>query len=271
MLGGKNTQSHGYTIVETLIFLAVSGMMFIMAAYFVDGKYEQVQFRTDVRTFSAAIAKVSNDASDGRYPSNSILKCNTGAQTLVQGTNNSCIFLGETFFVDKSLASGANTFATKSIAGVRLSGALDVGTLEAASPSFLGGSEVKGQSLGSLNIVQMCEVLANAPFTHSESYAFAALLNLNGDVPAAGHDQSGAETRAALYGYSPSFVAGLVGGPLTSQLHSLASPNGYLLSTVDIYVSDTKKFADIHIDGNNGFSVSTRYIDSSAVPAAGAC
>lgn len=58
-------RSGGYTIVETMIFLAVTGMMFASAMIFVSGQQQKTEFNQSVRNFTADLQSLINDVSTG--------------------------------------------------------------------------------------------------------------------------------------------------------------------------------------------------------------
>ncbi len=96
----------GYTIIETLIFLAVTSGLFIIAVSFMNGKQSRVQFDQAVRDFDSNLQDVINDTATGYYPNNSVT-CVSVDNTdtpptflpaggpVVQGINGGCIFLGK--------------------------------------------------------------------------------------------------------------------------------------------------------------------------------
>jgi prepilin-type N-terminal cleavage/methylation domain-containing protein len=101
MKGGKRHQ--GYTIVEVMVVLAVSGVMFVIAASFVSGKQAKTAFNQGVTTLASDIQGNIESVVDGQY-TDIPLSCsiNAGApRTLsftsgtAQGTNPACTFLGE--------------------------------------------------------------------------------------------------------------------------------------------------------------------------------
>lgn len=93
----------GYTILEVLIFVAVSSLIFIYTMAAIGGKQQEVQFSQSTREFEAKIRDVINDVSTGYYPSNEKISCqvvagvvqiiNSDNQKL--GTNNLCIYAGK--------------------------------------------------------------------------------------------------------------------------------------------------------------------------------
>lgn len=124
MRGGKNKQPPGYTIVEVLIVLAVSGMMFLIATLFISGKQAVTQFSAGTREFATDMQAVSGQVTDGQY-SDIPFTCTPGASSLAfavqasatQGTNSNCIFLGKLVHFD-GVTSG--NYQILPLAGSRL-------------------------------------------------------------------------------------------------------------------------------------------------------
>ncbi len=103
MKGGKTPlKTKGYTIVEVMIVLAVSGMMFVMAATFINGKQQKTAFNQGTNELGSRIQKVADDVTNGHY-SDVPLSCPiTGGQATAsydssssQGTQSKCVFLGK--------------------------------------------------------------------------------------------------------------------------------------------------------------------------------
>lgn len=97
---GRNS---GYTIVETLIFLAVSGAMFVMAMVLINGRQAKTEFSNAVREFQIAASDIINNVSTGYYTDTNNFTCatgNTGAPVISAsgssrlGENVGCIYLG---------------------------------------------------------------------------------------------------------------------------------------------------------------------------------
>ncbi len=94
----------GYTIIEVLIFMAVSGFMFAIAASFISGKQSKSEFKQGMSAINSDIQAVINDVGNGFYPSNSDFSCTagpTGEPVITpnpsneQGTNKDCVFGGK--------------------------------------------------------------------------------------------------------------------------------------------------------------------------------
>lgn len=98
-------RSGGYTILEVLIFIAVSGVMFVGAMIAIGGRQSEVQFSQSVREFEAKIRDIINDVSTGYYPTNDTVSCYldiatdqieiTSSSNEQLGTNDDCIYIGK--------------------------------------------------------------------------------------------------------------------------------------------------------------------------------
>jgi WD40 repeat protein len=95
----------GYTLVEVIIFLAVSGALLVAASTLIVGRQDKVRFSQAVVEFEEKISDALNDASTGYFPSNSDFSCDidasgrarltSGSGNSEQGSNNECIFAGK--------------------------------------------------------------------------------------------------------------------------------------------------------------------------------
>ena len=65
MNGGKRPL--GYTIIEVMIVLAVSGVMFIIAASFISGKQESTAFTEGANEFASQLQQTIAEVADGQY------------------------------------------------------------------------------------------------------------------------------------------------------------------------------------------------------------
>ena len=131
MKGGK--QPLGYTIVEVMIVLAVSGVMFIIAANFVSGKQAKIAFNQGVNTMASNIQSTIEDAVDGRYSDIPINCAVNGAGSRYlsfstagggQGSRQSCVYLGKLyhFVVNRpGTPDNRNNYEIFDLAGAKLS------------------------------------------------------------------------------------------------------------------------------------------------------
>ena len=87
--------------MEVMIFLAISGFMFIIAAAFISGKQSKAEFKQGMNDVASQIQQVINYVGNGFYPSaNFTCTPNSGGPTFnsgsnPQGTNQGCILLGQ--------------------------------------------------------------------------------------------------------------------------------------------------------------------------------
>ncbi|HEY1645513.1 MAG TPA: hypothetical protein VGF75_03960 [Candidatus Saccharimonadales bacterium] len=63
----RPTTGAGFTIVETMIFLAISGLMFVFAISSMSGKQQQTEFQTSVDTLKSDLNLVLSDVSNGNF------------------------------------------------------------------------------------------------------------------------------------------------------------------------------------------------------------
>lgn len=96
----------GYTIIEVLIFVAVSGFIFVYAVGSISGQQRRVQFSQSTREFEQKIKDIMNDVTTGYYPSSDQLLCAvvSGRPSLSQqpassfttiGSNSECLNVGK--------------------------------------------------------------------------------------------------------------------------------------------------------------------------------
>lgn len=105
MNGGKNSKPHsfGYTIIEVLLFVAISGFMFVVAAIFINGKQANAEFKQSVNSANTLVNTTINDVTNGFYPPAQNTKCDTSSGRpklttgggVEQGANLSCVFMGK--------------------------------------------------------------------------------------------------------------------------------------------------------------------------------
>lgn len=144
----KRARSSGFTIVEVMIVLAVTGLLFLSAASLISGKVDQTEFDQSVRSAQQQVQDTINEVSSGSFPDSSNFSCSQNGSTIVvtmltqsqQGTNNGCIFLGKVI----QFGVGANQDQTviSTIAGAQKnsSGTQEVTSLSTADPTILAAS-----------------------------------------------------------------------------------------------------------------------------------
>jgi prepilin-type N-terminal cleavage/methylation domain-containing protein len=92
----------GFTIIETLIVIAVSAAMLMSAIMLVAGQQRKVEFTQSAQDIRSVIEQVIAETSSGYYPNNGNFSCTATASnitiesppTAAQGSSDRCIFLG---------------------------------------------------------------------------------------------------------------------------------------------------------------------------------
>lgn len=113
----------GYTILEVMIFFAITSVMLVSALAIFNNQQERTRFTQALREADADIRGVMNEVASGYYPSSASLSCSftgvvtpyartTGGQG--QGTSENCVVLG------KSIQFGGTNMRVHTIVGRRL-------------------------------------------------------------------------------------------------------------------------------------------------------
>jgi type II secretory pathway pseudopilin PulG len=219
--GGK--KSAGFTIVETIIVLAVSAGLAASALLLVSGKQNKTQFQVAANNFKQQLEQIINETANGFYPSNNDFQCDgTGATPVIstgtnkQGTNSSCIFLGKAMaFGIGSTGAKADAFTALPLVAKRFKAGTttDVATFADARPTALasgnnvghqtGGVE-KGVNYTTANGLSL--VYSRTPTTvsttASKTYAVLAFAyDLTDYAPAADGTLNSAVQKLNLYSY----------------------------------------------------------------------
>jgi len=164
--------SRAFTIIEVLIVLAVTGLLFVSAAVLIAGRRQQTEFNQAIRQVQSQIQQVINDVATGYFPNTNSFQCAAGPSGPVltsgsgteQGANSGCIFVGKAmqFAVVSTSPQQFNTFT---IAGLqKTSSGAEVSTLAQAQPKAISPNTtqpnipditVTDQLLGGLTVVDM--------------------------------------------------------------------------------------------------------------------
>lgn len=99
----KRSDSGGFTIVETLIVLTVTGVLFVSLAGVIRGQQAKASFRSSVTDVTTQIQSYISEVSTGYYPKNDNFRCLTAGgniilvnnQTSQLGSNQNCTYLGQ--------------------------------------------------------------------------------------------------------------------------------------------------------------------------------
>ncbi len=93
----------GFTIVEVMIVLAVTGIMFVSAVVLINGRQNKTEFTTAINNLQQQLQQIINETVSGYYPNQGTFTCqgnSTGPVTFTgtatkQGANGGCIFMGK--------------------------------------------------------------------------------------------------------------------------------------------------------------------------------
>lgn len=115
----------GYTIVEVMIFLAVSSLLFVMIALTFSGRQARTEFSVAAREMESRLLDIANDVSTGYYSKTADFTCAVGSDGApvftstpqTQGTNKDCIFIGRAIQFD--FQGDDMSYVVYSIAGAR--------------------------------------------------------------------------------------------------------------------------------------------------------
>lgn len=84
----------GFTIVEVLVVVAVTGALFVSVVLLVAGRQQKAQFEQAVNNITAQIETAINETQSG-YPGETLGCRNTGSTYTTTSPDSSCIFLGK--------------------------------------------------------------------------------------------------------------------------------------------------------------------------------
>lgn len=121
----KPQKQLGFTVVETLVVLAVTSGLFIISAVVIDGRQNKTDFQIGTRAIQQQLQQIINETASGYYPNNGNIRCSvpmagpnvditSGATAL--GQNSDCIFAGKTIVFN---AANPDTYSVYSLAGRR--------------------------------------------------------------------------------------------------------------------------------------------------------
>ena len=125
----KKGMESGFTIIEVMVVLAVSGAILLAAIYLVGGRQNDTEFTQAINDIQSQIQETINDTINGYYPYSASFQCSTSGApgNTGQGTSGSisgaCTFVGKAlqFGVLKGDGSGNHTnpeqYETYTIAG----------------------------------------------------------------------------------------------------------------------------------------------------------
>jgi hypothetical protein len=264
--------SKGYTIVEVLIFLAISGILLASAMLLISGKQNTTEFNQKMRDTKSKIDDWLNDVSTGftgGSPDNQHCQVVGGRPQVQAGApgpnyNPDCVFLGKALLFNTNSASNNNILAY-SVFGCRLNPCGSTGTLPdsyaSATPTPQTGPPLDLTETFTLAVADIVKVTANGPYADSQLVGFFSSFNTDESVSANGNS----DVNLSEFKYNGS------GGPPTDCLKLLGTCTAAVnppkpLTSYRVCLSDGKRFADIVITSSNGVGAQTnlQYVNSLA-------
>ncbi|HTE57552.1 MAG TPA: hypothetical protein VK694_02320 [Verrucomicrobiae bacterium] len=130
-MGGRGHHAlsfgHGYTVVEVMIFLAITSALFVMVVISFQGQQGKTQFTTSARDMESRVQDIINDVATGFPGSDGSFRCTLGGGkpqiTAIApnidtiGTNTACIYIGKV--LQPSIAGDPDNYAVYPIVGLR--------------------------------------------------------------------------------------------------------------------------------------------------------
>jgi hypothetical protein len=163
---------HGFTVLETLIFLAVSTALFVTSVGLITDQQNKVEFSFGIQELTSELRDAVNDVSTGYYKRDGDFRCrknpgNGKIQILPpgadgeQGTNKDCIFIGRVVqFSPSPISTGFNTdqvYRIYTVIGVRTETEngleVEVNTIQDARPTILDAASETGSPSFSEKII----------------------------------------------------------------------------------------------------------------------
>lgn len=251
----------GYTIVETLIFLAVSGLLLVTAMLFLSGRQARQQFQTAVRDFETKVADIANDVSNGYYQNGTPLDCQAGPSGLTitsgslgLGANTPCIFIGTVLKLGSGTSEGSEEIIQYTMAGRRLNSSnADVASLAEATPTVIGVENTYSTSRIGAGIKIQCVSVEGRACSASNNAGIGFFTTFKGsDV-----SQSGSTTSTNVISYN-SISIGENDTSTQAKLNTqsfYASPQLNPKITICLLGDGTDQYALVHIGGSGSSSL----------------
>lgn len=250
MSAGKNPP--GYTVIEVMIVLAVSGVLFTLAAGFINGRQARTAFAEGSNLMAAQVQDVINEVIDGEY-SDVPLSCSYSSgsthpniaptTTNTQGKNAECVFLGKMLHF-RTVGDDDTQYEVVSLAAGRASqddSDRPLTDLNAADPKVISSLTTRHLVPQSLDVNK---VTANGT---DNGYAFGFIQGL-GSLDGADSLQNGAQNVTMYYIGSVSPAA-----TVDQAIIRINEPVFWQRANkIEICLTDGSRYSVIGIGVNNG-------------------
>lgn len=251
----------GYTIVEVMIVLAVTGLMAVATAVAINGRQNVTEFQTSVNNLKTQIQQVANEVANGTFPDHDGTYCQKSASGKpvltttppADGSDGECMFVGKLLHFYSS-GTATNTFSVTPLVGLNQDdyGSDPTNTYASAKLIADAGKTVTN-TLGYGMVLQSLKLPMN-----EGSFAFVQSLNNSSYSTAGGYAQhinilglgpsSGSSSTNQSQDELNAFNAALATG------NTPAKPLNYYLNptiTMCFDSGSTNQHATFTIDANN--------------------
>lgn len=196
----RKLASSGYTIVEVLIVLAVSGALLVSVMALISGQQEKTEFTAALRDFESRLQDIMNDVSTGTYPE-SINRCsvttsgpeNSGVPSTGQGTSDQCVFVGKAMQLSPSSSgegSDMGKFNLYTMVGRRFMPGVGAATtyepqnIQESDPRIISTSSAESDSAYLNSSLEFKEVFTGDADSKNSTYglAFVASFGQKSDI-----------------------------------------------------------------------------------------
>ena len=276
MKGGKTP--FGYTIIEVLIVLAVSGFLFVIASTFISGKQERTSFQQASYDFSTQIQAIIDQVTNGEYTDipftcskfGSNLKFN-GALTTTQGTNQECVFLGK--IIHLSEGGNRNKYEVFSIAGARENSGVPITDLANSLVTAIDDPSAARQinltkkltTPQNIDVVDVKNISALG--STSNDYAFGFLQSLGSLTTTNGVSELNSGSQTINSYYIGGVNSNKMEQPTVSRINQPNAGGFHLAKSVCIAISDGTRGALVTIgDRSDQLNVSLKQLGLNSSP-----
>lgn len=200
-------KSRGFTIVEVLIFLAVSSALMVSAFALISGSQNKASFTQSINDVQQQIDSVINNVANGYYSAGETQKKCTldvngkpkfdSTDVATRGSSADCIFLGR--FI--AFENGSDKYTVYNVAGRRQIAGNDVKRMIEAKPTVIVGTEQEYTLKNGLTFKKPTQGIVNA-------YGF---FNGLGESSGVSDQLNSGYQQASFFGFESSAIEPLPG------------------------------------------------------------
>jgi type II secretory pathway pseudopilin PulG len=108
MIKGRKLHG-GFTIIETLIVLAVTGTIFLIAVTTISGRQAKTEFQIGINNSQQQVQQLINETISGYFPHSANYTCNGTTKSI--GSNYGCVFLGKVLLFGVQQGTGVTVYS----------------------------------------------------------------------------------------------------------------------------------------------------------------